>query len=143
MSMRLRSVLVLLAVSVLAFAGAVKPADEKDVMAAEKQYADAMIAGDASMLGKLLADDLSYTHSSALQEDKAAVIKSVTSGKTKYTAIDFKTSKARQFGNTVITNHEMLFTQPDHSTKVYVTMVWVKSGSGWQLVQRQATKLPE
>src|SRR5712692_7752079 len=63
------------------------------VLAAEKQYADAMVKGDAATLEKLLADDLSYTHSSALMETKADVLKGITSGKTKYKAIEFKTSK--------------------------------------------------
>jgi len=102
-----------------------------------------MVKGDAATLEKLLADDLSYTHSSALMETKADVLKGITSGKTKYKAIEFKTSKVRQYGNTVITNHEMVFAQPERVNKVYVTMVWAKQPAGWQLVQRQATRLPE
>ena len=43
----------------------------------------------------------------------------------------------------VITNHEMVFAQPDKINKVYVTMVWAKQPGGWQMVQRQATRLPE
>lgn len=143
MPMKLRSLLFLVALSVPAFAGSAKADDEKAVLAAEKQYADALVKGDAATLEKLLADDLSYTHSSALMETKADVLKGITSGKTKYKAIEFKTSKVRQYGNTVITNHEMVFAQPERSNRVFVTMVWAKQSGGWQMVQRQATRLPD
>ena len=141
--MKKRLLLVAVLVSFVVFAGSVNPGDEKAVIAAEKQYADAMVKADPATLEKLLADDLSYTHSNALMETKADVLKAITSGKTKYKSIDFHTSKLRQYGDTIITNHEMVFAQPDKSTKVYVTMVWVKQRGGWQLVQRQATRLPE
>jgi hypothetical protein len=94
-------------------------------------------------LEKLLADDLSYTHSSALMETKADVLKGLTSGKSKYTAIEVKSTQVRQYGNTVITTHNMVFTHPTTVNKVYVSTVWVKQPSGWQMVQRQATKLPD
>jgi len=141
--MRLRPLLLLIALSLPAFAGSAKPEDEKAVLAAEKQYAAAMVKADAVALDKLLADDLSYTHSSAKMETKADVIKGVTSGTSKNLAVEFKTTKVRQFGTTVITYHEMVFAHPGVTNKVYVTMVWAKQPAGWQLVQRQATKLPD
>jgi hypothetical protein len=141
--MKKRLLLITVVVSLVAFAGPVNPGDEKAVITAEKQYADAMVKGDTATLEKLLSDDLSYTHSSAMMETKADVLKAISSGKTKYKSIDFNTTKVRQYGDTIITNHEMVFAQPDRSTKVYVTMVWVKQRGGWQLVQRQATRLPD
>jgi len=141
--MKLRSLLFLIVFSLPVFAGSAKPDDEKAVLAAEKQYAEAMLKRDAATLEKLLGDDLSYTHSSVLIETKADVLKGITSGKTNYKAIEFKTTTVRQYGNTVITNHEMIFAQPERSNRVYVTMVWVKQSGGWQMVQRQATRFPE
>src|SRR5262245_34239952 len=107
--MKLSSTLILfLLAAAPVFAGSAKPDDEKAVLAAEKQYADAMVKKDPSVLEKLLGDDLSYTHSSLLQETKADVINGIKSGRTNYKAIEFKTTKVRQYGNTVITNHEMV-----------------------------------
>ena len=142
--MKLR-LLVALAVagSLCAFAGNLNPADEKAVLAAEKQYADAMVKHDAAVLEKVLADDLSYTHSNMLTETKADILKGIRSGKIQYKSIDFKTTRIRQYGDTIVTNHEMVFAQPARVNNVYVTMVWVKQGGGWQLVQRQATRMPE
>ena len=141
--MKLRMLLVLIALSLPAFAGSAKPDDEKAVLAAEKQYAEAMVKRDVATLEKILGDDLSYTHSNMLMETKADVIKGITSGRTNYKAIEFKTTKVRQYGNTVVTNHEMIFAQPERSNRVFVTMVWAKQSGGWQMVQRQATRYPE
>jgi len=141
--MKLRSIAFLMALAPMAFAGSAKPDDEKAVLAAEKQYADAMVKADTATLGKLLADDLSYTHSSAMMETKADVLNGLKSGKSKYTAIEFKSTQVRQYGNMVITTHNMVFTHPTTVNKVFVSTVWVKQPSGWQMVQRQATKLPD
>jgi hypothetical protein len=133
---------VLLALSLPAFAGLATPSDEKAVLAAEKQYIDGMVNSDPASVAKVLADDLSYTHSSSKMETKADVLNGIT-GKVQYTAITIESTKVRQYGNTIITNHNMMYTGPKVSSHVYVTMVWVKQGGGWQMVTRQATKLPQ
>lgn len=139
--MKLHSLLLVITLSLPAFAGLAKPDDEKAVLAAEKQYIDGMVKSDPTSVAKVLGDDLIYVHSGALMETKADVLKGIT-GVVKYTAIDVKSTKVRQYGNTVITSHEMVFTTPKASNRIYVSMVWVKGAAGWQMVQRQATKLP-
>jgi hypothetical protein len=133
---------VLIALAVPAFAGLATPSDEKAVLAAEKQYIDGMVKSDPASVAKVLADDLSYTHSSSKIQNKAEVLEGIT-GKVQYTSITIESTKVRQYGNTVITNHNMMYTGPNVSSHVYVTMVWVKQGGGWQMVTRQATKLPQ
>jgi len=133
---------VLIVLSLPAFAGLATPSDEKAVLAAEKQYIDGMVKSDPDSVAKVLADDLSYTHSSAKMETKADVLKGITNT-VQYTSITIESTKVRQYGNTIITNHNMMYTGPKVSSHVYVTMVWVKQGGGWQMVTRQATKLPQ
>ena len=132
----------LIALSLPAFAGLATPSDEKVVLAAEKQYIDGMVKSDPASVAKVLGDDLSYTHSSSKIQTKAEVLEGIT-GKVQYTSITIESTKVRQYGNTVITNHNMMYTGPKVSSHVYVTMVWVKHAGGWQMVQRQATKLPQ
>lgn len=140
--MKKRSLLLLMTLSISVFAAMPKADDEKAVLAAIKQYQDGMVNHDPASVAKVLADDLSYTHSSALMENKADVLKGIT-GVVKYNSIEFKSTKVRQYGNTVITSHEAMFNSPTAASHVYVTMVWVKQAAGnWQMVQRQATKLP-
>ena len=74
-------------------------------------------------------------------ETKAAVLKGIT-GQVKYTAIKFETTNVRQYGNTVITTHNVMFVTPTVSQHVFLTTVWAKQTSGWQMVARQATQLP-
>ena len=128
------------------FAGMAKSDDEKAVLAAEKQLAAAMVKADVGALDKLLGDDLVYTHSNAKTESKADVLQVFKTGSTKYKSVDFNTTKARQFGNVVVTTHNMtIATDAPNAvpSKLYVTLVWSKQGGGWQLVSRQATKLPD
>ena len=139
--MKLHSLLLVITLSLPAFAGLAKPDDEKAVLAAEKQYIDGMVKSDPTSVAKVLADDLIYVHSGALMETKADVLKGIT-GKVKYTAITYETTKIREYGNTVITNHNVMFVTPTVSHHVFLTTVWVKGPSGWQMVQRQATQLP-
>jgi len=140
--MKILSLPVLIALSLPAFAGLATPSDEKAVLAAEKQYIDGMVKSDPDSVAKVLADDLSYTHSSAKMETKADVLKGITNT-VQYTSITIESTKVRQYGNTIITNHNMMYTGPKVSSHVYVTMVWVKQAGGWQMVTRQATKLPQ
>jgi Domain of unknown function (DUF4440) len=141
MPMKLLAIPVMIALSLPAFAGLATPSDEKAVLAAEKQYADGMVKSDPASVKPLLADDLSYFHSNGTMETKADVVKGIT-GKVKYTAIKFETTKVRQYGNTVVTTHNVMFVTPTVSHHVFLTMVWVKQASGWQMVARQATQLP-
>jgi len=135
-------ILSLFAFAVQMFGGSAKSEDEKSVLAAEKQLADAMIKADAAALDKLLGDDLAYSHSNAKKETKADVLKTAKTGSTKYESISYDTTTIRQYGNVVVTTHDMTIVVQPNTNKLYVTFVWAKQGGGWQLVSRQATKLP-
>ena len=131
----------LIVLSLPVFAGSASSNDEKEVLAVEKQFNDAMVKSDPVTVAKLLADDVDYFHSNGVAESRADVLKGIT-GKVKYTAITFETTRVRQFGNVVITNHNTMFTTPTVSHHVYMTTVWVKRAGGWQMVERQPTQLP-
>ena len=142
------TILVLFAIALPMFGGASKSDDEKAVLAAEKQLVDALLKANTSALEKLLGDDLVYTHSSAKTETKADVIQVIKSGATKYSSIEVNDTKVRQFGNVVITTGTIIITSvtaagKNPPSKLLVTRVWAKQPPGWQLVSRQATKLPD
>ncbi len=139
--MKLLCLPLLIAFSVPVFAGLATPGDEKAVLAAEKQFNDGMVKSDPATVAKLLGDDLSYFHSNGAMETKADVLKGIT-GKVKYTAIKFETTNVRQYGSTVITTHNVMFVTPTVPHHVFLTTVWAKQASGWQMVARQATQLP-
>ena len=115
---------------------------QKAIENAGKEWTTAVLKADKATLDKLLSPDLSYTHSSAKTQTKEEFLKDV-SGTTTYKSIEFADTKMRQYGNTVVVTHTGIFTTEQTGVShLYITEVWAKQGSNWQLVSRQATKLP-
>ena len=121
---------------------------EQQVLQAEKDRFAAMIKGDRPALEKLLADDLTYTHSSALFETKEQFIKSVTSGNIDNVSIVPSESdwKVRVNGNTAIVNGvaavNVIDTGKDLKIKIRYTTILTNRGGSWQLQAWQATRFP-
>ncbi len=122
---------------------------DQQVLQAEKDRFAAMIKGDRPALEKLLADDLTYTHSSALFETKEQFIKSVTSGTIDYVSIQPSESdwKVRVSGNTAIVNGvaavNVIDTGKDLKIKIRYTTIHTNRGGNWQLQAWQATRFPQ
>src|SRR5712672_4425381 len=94
-------ILVLLSAAVLSAAGTdSKP--EKDVLAAMDAWKQATMKKDGAALEKLLHADLTYSHSSGHNQDKADVVKTVTTGKATTASIDFSETTVRVYGNTAL-----------------------------------------
>lgn len=135
--------LLLLLGSACLFAEKPSPGVEKAVSAAESQWRQAVLEGNRSLLASLMADDITYTHSSSLTQSKNQFIESVVSGSTKYQGIDFQTAQMRQYGNTVIVIHDTIITTVQTGVAhLYLTHVWSRQNGRWQMVSRQATKIP-
>jgi ketosteroid isomerase-like protein len=119
---------------------------EKEVLAALDVYKQALLKRDAAALSKVLSDDLTYTHSSNLHQDKAAVLESLK-GTSFQEAIDYKDLKVRQYGNTAVVTGDVDFRNNTAGviaiSKLYISFVLVKGPQGWQIVDRQATKYPD
>jgi ketosteroid isomerase-like protein len=119
--------------------GAVKEA----VLHAEEEWKTAVLKADRSALEKLLANDLSYTHSSGKTQTKEQFIDDATGGTTVYKSIEFESTKVRQYGSVaVITHAATITTVQTGTTHLYLTEVWAQEGGRWQLASRQATKIP-
>lgn len=119
---------------------------EKEVMAVMEAYKQALIKRDAAALSKVLSDNLVYTHSSNLHQDKAAVLASLT-GNTFQEAIDFKDLKVHVYGNTAVVVGDVDFHNNSGGTvsviKLNILHVLVKGPQGWQMVARQAVRYPD
>ncbi len=103
-----------LAVACLAAASA-QPAgpDEAAVLAAQKERLQAMVRSDLDALGRLLPDDLTYTHASGVADTKASLLASIAAGK------------------------------GPAPFQILYTDVYVKKGDGrWQAVAWQSTRPP-
>jgi ketosteroid isomerase-like protein len=124
---------------------AADPKAEKEVLAAMDSYRQAMMTKDRAALQKVFHDDLSYTHSSGMNESKAEAIKAVTEGRTKIEAIDLKTTDVRVYGNTALVKGKVDFRNNNagqaSTANLDVLHVLIKGSAGWQLVARQAIRL--
>jgi ketosteroid isomerase-like protein len=119
---------------------------EKEIMAAMNIYRQAIVKKDDAGLAKVLSEDLIYTHSSNLHQDKAALIESLK-GNSITEDIDFKDLKVRVYGNTAVVVGDVDFHMNTGGVKsvnhLNVLHVLVKGPEGWQLVARQAVKYPD
>ena len=104
------------------------------------------VAGDVDGLAKLLADDLTYTHSSGALDDKSKFLESLKSGKLKYTSIEPSDVQARAYGSTAVVIGQVKVAlvsggQPKDMVLRFLD-VWTKRAGKWQMVAWQSTKLP-
>jgi ketosteroid isomerase-like protein len=147
----LLSLLLVLAVAVTAVPGAraeSKPskAPASDVVkAAELKRFEAAQKNDLDTLGKLLADDLTYTHSTGVLETKAVFLESLKSGKLQFKKIEPGDLQVRVYGTTAIINGtaKLAVVSDGHPKDVNIrfTDVWVSRAGQWQMVAWQSTKL--
>ena len=133
------------ALGVALLCGAAEPSTAvKDaVTKAEAEWKDAVLKGDRSALERLIADDLSYTHSSGKTQTKREFIDEAAGGALNYKALDFEDTVMRQYGDAVIVTHKATISTAQTGTShLYLTEVWAKVHGHWQLATRQALKLP-
>lgn len=128
-------------------AAAPEPKAEKEVLAAMDAWKQATIKKDGAALEKLLHPDLTYSHSSAMNQSKAEVIKAVTTGKATTEAIAFIDPAVRVYGKTALVKGKVDITNStdgkSNTAHLDILHVWIKGPQGWQLVARQATRLPQ
>jgi hypothetical protein len=122
---------------------------EQQVLEAEKGRFAAMVKGDRAALEKLLSDDLTYTHSTALLETKEQFIKSVTSGSIDYVSIvpSEPDWKVRINGTTAVVNGvaavNVVDNGNDRKIRIRFTTAHANRGGAWQLLAWQSTVIPE
>ena len=117
-------------------------ADEKAVADDVEALRQAMLSPDKSRLEPLLADQLSYGHSSGRLETKAQFIDSLVNKKSVFKSINITDQTVTIVGHNAIVRH--LFTGETVSgekvtpVKIGILQVWVKQDGAWKLLARQA-----
>ena len=126
--------------------GQANAAAEQAVLKAENARFAAMLKADAAALEKLLGDELSYTHSNALVQDKKAFIDDIKTGKIKYLTVEANDQKVHVFGNTAIVTGgasvHVIQNGNDLTFKIRYTDAHINRGGAWQMVAWQSTRLP-
>jgi ketosteroid isomerase-like protein len=122
-------------------------ADVADVAKAVEKLRAAMLAGDGTMLKTLIADDLTYGHSSGLLEDGRAFITALD-GTNSFKSLVLSNQTITIVGDNAIVRHifDSENNLPDGKTRaahVGVLQVWKKQAAEWRLLARQAFSLSE
>ncbi|GAB3970145.1 hypothetical protein GCM10028806_17610 [Spirosoma terrae] len=120
-------------------------AEEKAVIAAEKNRFEAQISKNYAVLDQVLGNDLVYTHSNGNTDSKESYIQSIRDGKSKYDAINVEEQKVRVYGNTAIINGICMIKAMSNgetiNTHLKYTDVYVRKGKQWQMVAWQSIRL--
>jgi len=122
-------------------------ADEEAVAKHVEAFRQAQIAADAKAFDALCAAELSYSHSDARVEDKAAFIAGATSGKSKFLTLEYKDPQIRVVGPSAIVRFhwvgesQVIADGKKNNTNLHILMNWQKQGSDWKLLSRASTKL--
>jgi hypothetical protein len=116
------------------------------VKAAELGRFEAAVKVDLEKLGKFLADDLTYTHSTGALQTKAQLLDDLKTGKLQFKKIEPGELQIRVYGATAIINGTAKFSVVSNGEakdiNLRFTDVWVDHAGRWQLVAWQSTKLP-
>ena len=107
----------------------------------------AMVAGDLDTLGRILADDLSYVHTSAAVDTKSSMMEAIGNGRLNYQKMAARNVKVRDYGDAAVVRGEadveVTSGGNDLAFSLEFTEVYVNGGAGWQMVAWQSTRLPE
>lgn len=113
------------------------------VKAADKVRVEAVLAGDKNKLNAILSDDLRYTHSSGAVDTKQSFIEAVTSGKMKYTAIDYDELNFTLPAPTIaLMNGRVHLKVGTMEASMAFLAVWRNENGQWRFLAWQSCKLP-
>ena len=128
------------------FAALAASPEEQQVLAAEKAWSAAVVAGDFAKLDGMLMPDLIYAHSTGIIDDRAQYLSKMKEGKQTYAGIERGSTVVRVYGNAAITHGTLRMhgKNPDgpFDNRVMTIHTWIKTGGTWKLAAHQTTRLP-
>jgi len=141
-----RKILLAAALASGLLSGVVRAAGDDALEAAEKGWANAVVKGDIAALGKILADDLIYAHSTGVVESKSEYLGKLKGGAQKYDVIEHQSMTVKAYGDAAVVHSRVRMAGKNVSGpfdhRLMMLHVWVKRGGAWQLAAHQTTRLP-
>ena len=120
---------------------------EEAVKLAEKDWATAVVKKDYTVLNRVLADDMEYTHSDGRLDTKQSYIESLKSGKQAYHAAEHQSIEVRPLGKDVAVVRGMLRmtaaagnATPTPANFSILRVYRLRNGQ-WQLLAHQSARL--
>jgi len=120
---------------------------QTEVMSKMMSLKNALIAKDSVALSNILADNVTYGHSTGVIQTKAQLIRSALNGEQDYRSIDPSNMNVRIYNDntgvvTVNLKVNVVNLGKPLDVNLAATLVWIKINGEWKLVARQAVKLP-
>lgn len=120
--------------------------DEVAVLAANEAFDKAVIAGDIEAYGRVVADDFHFTGTDGAVSNKSQEIERLRSRKVKILTGNSSGVVVKMYGKTAVVTGRFDARFVDSNGKEHAfaeryTAVFVKRGSGWQMVAEQATEI--
>jgi len=120
-----------------------------EVLAMEKQFTTACVAGDAATLNSLLADDALFIHGNGMVQTKPELIDAITTGKLAVGQYDMNDPQYIPFDGGAVLSGLVDFgfksrpgsTSPPMVLHMRGSSVWVHHDGKWQLYLAQDTTL--
>ncbi len=120
---------------------------ELEVLQVQASRFQAMMDANIEKLGTILADDLTYTHTTGQNETKVEFLSSLQSQKIKYESIDSKEVELRIYDSTAVVTGiaamRVSAGEQHFSFSIRFIEVYQMRDGNWQLVAWQSTRLPE
>src|SRR5579862_7320231 len=114
------------------------PATSNTLLQADTARVQAMVASDYSTLDRLLADDLTYVHSTGQSQSKSELMSSLRSGDLRYQSITPADVKARIYGSagvvTATANMQVGGGGKSVSVSLRYTATYIHEAGEWRLV---------
>ncbi len=112
----------------------------------EQRRFAAMVAQNIAALEPLLADELSYTHSTGETENKAQLLETIRSGRLRYEAIDVREVDVHRYGDVALLRGRLALRARagDRALQLDLryTDAYVYREGRWQMVAYHATRIP-
>ena len=120
---------------------------ERAVLQVQASRFQAMMGGNIEKLGTILADDLTYTHTTGEIETKVEFLSSLQSQTIKYESIEPKEVQVRIYDSTAVVTGisamRVSVREQHFSFSIRFIEVYKKTDGNWQLIAWQATRLPK
>lgn len=109
----------------------------------ESQRLTAMVDNDVDTLDRILADDLSYVHTTAALDTKESFVSGIGSGRLNYESITPTPKTVRTYANcAIVRGGAHVHVNGNHFSLEY-TVVYVNNDGDWQMTSWHATRVPD
>lgn len=119
--------------------------DEQELMRLEREWVQAGIKRDASVLDRIEADDYTFTAPEGMVFTKAQDMATITSGDLTVESADIDDMKVRLYGDTAVVTGRLTmkgrYKGKDISGQYRGTDVFVKQGGRWRAVASHSTRI--